>query len=288
MNDYHVRALNDTYPAYELAEPATGSCVRICPMRGGIAYRLALKGREIFYLDEATFADPSANIRGGNPVLFPISGQLPDRRYEWDGRTHVMNNHGFARNMEWEVLGTSTDGEASLTLRLRSGDGTREAYPFDFELVFVYRLRGGELRIDQTYRNLSDAPMPMAPGFHPYFRAAAKSIVYDTDASAVLDYNDNRRKPVAGAIDLDAAGPESVALLDAERRSVAFEAEPGVRVRMSYSEQFRYVVLWSVQGKPFVCVEPWMALNGELAAKRELVMVGPGQTEQAFIAIGID
>jgi galactose mutarotase-like enzyme len=288
MNQYVVNTLHDIYPAYELAEPSTASSVRICPARGGIAYRLVLQGAEILYLDAATFADPAANIRGGNPILFPISGQLPNKQYEWNGRAYPMNNHGFARNMEWEVLGFSTEGEASLTLRLTSDDSTLESYPFAFELIFTYRLRGGELRIDQSYRNLSDAPMPMYPGFHPYFRAASKSIVYDTDASTYLDYNDYQQKPITGAIDLDAAGVESVALLDASRRSIAFEAEPGIRIRMAYSGQFRYLVLWSVPGKPFVCVEPWMALNGELDAQQELVMVPQGQVHQAYISIGID
>ena len=41
---------------------------------GGIVTRFAAFGRELLYLDRKTFADPAANVRGGNPVLFPSPG----------------------------------------------------------------------------------------------------------------------------------------------------------------------------------------------------------------------
>ncbi|GAB2673498.1 aldose epimerase [Paenibacillus thermoaerophilus] len=284
MTDYRIDTYTDRYVIYELTEASTSSSVRICPERGGIAIGCRLRGEELFYLDRGTFLDPQANIRGGNPVLFPISGQLRNGEYEWEGRTYRMRNHGVARVKPWRVTGRSTDGEAALELTLDSDAETLESYPFAFTLRFTYALKDGKLTIRQQYVNRSDRPMPMYPGFHPYFATEDKAIVYETDATRYLDYNDMTEKPVNGAIDLNGL-VESVALLDPKTPEIAFPLSSGSRVRMTYSEHFNYVVLWSVQGKPFICVEPWMAMTGELNRGPELVMVAPNSALSAELAI---
>ncbi|WJH35661.1 hypothetical protein N6H14_06690 [Paenibacillus sp. CC-CFT747] len=204
MGRYQVVQTVDCYPVWELVEEATRSVVRICPERGGIVTGFRSKGRELLYLDRQTYEDPEANIRGGIPVLFPICGQLPDGRYEWDGERFTMPNHGVARNRPWEVAGTETEGHAAITLKLTSDAGTREAYPFDFELRFTYLLKDGGLTIRQEYRNRSEASLPVYAGFHPYFASDRKELAYATDASSVLDLNDGRRSPSAARLTLPA------------------------------------------------------------------------------------
>ncbi|XEC94689.1 aldose epimerase [Paenibacillus tarimensis] len=286
MSGYEINRFDDGYTMYELKEGSTDSFVRICPERGGIATELTLNGEPLFYLDRETFLDPQANIRGGNPILFPICGQLTDKKYEWEDQVFTMANHGVARTSRWEVVGTSERDEASITLRLHSNAETLPSYPFEFELLFTYVLRDGTLRLEQQYRNLSDRPMPMYAGFHPYFATNNKAIVYATDATKYLDYNDEKVKPIDGAIDLGGL-VESVALLDANHPAISFDIREDCSVHMSYSEHFRYIVLWSAEGKPFVCVEPWMAKTNELNRKEELVTIEPNGQLNAWLAISV-
>ncbi|MBN2981925.1 aldose epimerase [Cohnella algarum] len=275
---YEIDSYDDTFLIYELKEDATSSSVKICPERGGIVIGCRLSGQELLYLDRDTFLDPKANVRGGIPILFPICGQLEDGTYEWDGTVYSMRNHGVARTSAWEVAETGTDGEALLTLKLRSSDETLASYPFRFELSFSYRLKDGKLSIRQAYRNLSDRPMPVQAGFHPYFATGpGKSFFYESDATRLLDYNDGQIKPFAGTVDL-AGLVESVALLDPKTPTIAFPFGDEGRIQLDYSPQFKTVVLWSVEGKPFICVEPWTALNGALNRKEELIMLRPGET----------
>jgi galactose mutarotase-like enzyme len=291
MNRYAIRKHEDAYPLYTLTDEATNSSVTVCPERGAIAIGCRLHGEELFYLDRDTFLDPEANVRGGNPVLFPICGQLAEGRYEWEGASYPMRNHGVARNRPWEAVSAeASEEEASLTVRLRSDEGTRKEFPFDFEVLFTYALKDGQLHIRQTYRNLSDEAMPYYAGFHPYFRTESKKFAYETDATRYLDYNDNTVKPVLAGGEIDLAGlKESVALLDAGKREIAFPGPDGIgRVRMMYSDAFKYVVLWQVDGKPFVCVEPWMALTGELNRKDELPMLDPRGTAGAELSIAFE
>jgi galactose mutarotase-like enzyme len=273
---YEINQMIDGYPIYELKDANTDSLVRICPERGGIVIGCRLNGQELLYLDRESFLNPHANIRGGIPVLFPITGQLVEGQYEWAGQIYQMKNHGVARIHPWEVEANSTDGSASITLVLYSNSETLSAFPFEFELRFTYRLQNGELSIEQQYVNRSQREMPMVAGFHPYFAAEGKNLAYGTDATTMLDYNDKRKKPFNGSLNLEDV-VESFALLDARKPEITFPLSEGRNVRLIYSEEFRYIVLWSVKGKPFVCVEPWTALNEALNNKEGLLMVEPGE-----------
>ncbi|MGO4108895.1 aldose epimerase family protein [Paenibacillus sp. YAF4_2] len=288
MSQFQINSYTDTYKIYELIEEGTSSRIQVCPERGGIVIGCQLNGLEVFYLDKATFEHPTANIRGGNPILFPICGQLDNRTYIWDGKSYDMANHGVARTSVWEVAGTNTDGEASITIVLKSSEVTKDSYPFDFELSFTYALVNGELHIRQQYRNLTDvAAMPFYAGFHPYFLTDSKRLAYETDATRYLDYNDMVEKPFTGVLDLDGM-VESVTLLDPVKREITFPVIEGARVRMTYDDVFKYVVLWSVQDKPFVCVEPWMAMTGELNRQEELYMLEAGGTLNANLTISCE
>lgn len=279
----YIERYQDQYEMLRLIEPSTNSSVTLCPERGGIVISHIAHGQELLYLDKETLYDPKANIRGGIPVLFPISGQLTDGVYTWEGQAYSMKNHGVARTSAWEVLRIEEKDGASVTLSLKSTPATLEAFPFGFELEFTYLLKGGALHIEQRYRNHSRSAMPMYPGFHPYFKADRKDIAYDTDATVYHDYKDLQDKPFTGTIDLENRN-ESVAFLDAQRTRLSFQPS-NYTVELSYSESFRYVVLWSVAGKPFVCVEPWMALTGEMNRQESLVMVQPGETLEAELII---
>ncbi|TFE23705.1 aldose epimerase [Cohnella luojiensis] len=285
--NYRIDSSIDVFPVYTLTEESTDSKVIICPERGGIVTSCSLYGQELLYLDRDTFLNPQANIRGGIPVLFPIAGQLVNGEYEWNGQTYWMKNHGVARILPWEVISTNTDGSAAITLALQSNTETLNVFPFDFELRFTYRLQGGVLSIEQQYTNRSRQEMPIVAGFHPYFATEGKNLTYVTDATRMLDYNDKQEKPFDGSLNLEGM-VESAALLDAKNPEITFPLAQGRSVRLSYSEQFRYVVLWSVEGKPFVCVEPWTALNEALNDKEGLLMVAPGDTLQLDLSFACE
>ncbi len=285
--NYRINRNNDGFPVYELVDDHTDSKVVLCPERGGIVISCRLRGIELLYLDRDTFLNPQANIRGGIPVLFPIAGQLVNGEYEWNGQTYKMKNHGVARILPWEVIATNTENEASITVALHSNADTLAVYPFEFELRFTYKLQDGNLTIDQQYKNLSQQAMPMVAGFHPYFATEGKNLTYVTDSTRMLDYNDKQEKPFNGSLNLETM-VESAALLDAAQPRITFPLAQGRKVKLSYSEQFRYVVLWSVEGKPFVCVEPWTALNEALNDKEGLLLVSPGNTQSLTLNIACE
>ncbi|WP_416147508.1 aldose epimerase [Salipaludibacillus sp. HK11] len=271
---YDVKELFDQqYKVYELSDRGTNSWVKVAPERGGIVYSYGVAGEELLYLNEETFYQTDKNVRGGIPILFPISGQLTDGTYEWEGKTYEMSNHGFARNAAWEVVGRDRKNGASLTLKLVSNEQTKKSYPFEFEVLFTYVLENGKFTIQQEYKNTGAWAMPMYPGFHPYFKTSGKDLAYETDATTYVDYNDGEKKEFTGRVDLTDL-KESVVLIDPKQRHISFQPCATIKkIRLNYGESFKYVVLWTEKGKEFVCVEPWMAKTDELNRKEELLMI---------------
>lgn len=262
------------FKIYELRDNHTNSWVKVAPERGGIIFSYGVEGEELLYLNEETFYDIEKNVRGGIPILFPISGQLLNGMYEWEGKEYSMSNHGFARNASWEVIDMSKQSRATLTIKLSSNEKTKVAYPFDFDVTFIYILENGKLTIHQEYKNKSNKPMPIYAGFHPYFRTYEKNISYETDATKYFDYNDGKEKDFTGSIDITSL-KEAVVLLGASRNEISFHLPPlKKKIKLKYGEPFKYVMIWSERDKEFICIEPWMSKTDEFNRKEELVMIG--------------
>ena len=64
----------------------------VAPARGALVTRLRVGDREVLYLDRATLDDPSKNVRGGVPLLFPFAGKLADDTLTLTGTK--MKQHG--------------------------------------------------------------------------------------------------------------------------------------------------------------------------------------------------
>jgi galactose mutarotase-like enzyme len=286
---YQINAHQDNkFTVYELANPDSSSWLKVIPERGGIITGFGVHGEELLFLNRETVDDPEKNIRGGIPILFPISGQLENEEYEWNGSVYQMKNHGVARNLPWEVIETSADAsQASITLCLKSNADTKKSFPFVFELLFTYALTADGLTIKQQYRNNSDNAMPIYAGFHPYFKTTSKNLLYQTDATSYVDYNDMERKVINGTLDLTNK-KESFVLMDAKEREISFELPDCKKtITLTYGDEFKYIVLWQENNQEFVCVEPWMAMTNELNRKEELVMIQPGETLTTSMGISV-
>jgi galactose mutarotase-like enzyme len=285
---YQITITEGTFPIYEVKDTQTNSWFKISPERGGIVTSYGVKGEELLYLDPSTFEDPEAHIRGGIPILFPICGHLKNEIYEWEGQSYYMDNHGIARNHPWEVIQTEIQPDyAAITLKLQSSPQSLESYPFAFELVFTFKLKDQKLLIEQEYHNHSERDMPIYAGFHPYFLVDHKENTIESDAAAICYYGDQKDLPYVGEIDMLKL-PSSIVLKESATKQISFKPNAERKILLSYGEEFEYVVLWSLEGMPFICVEPWMAMPNELNIKQELTYVKLTIPLKTFMSISLD
>ena len=287
---FEIKEYEDKYKVYELIDTESNSYVKVCPERGGIIIGFGIDDTEMLYLDKDTFYDLNSNIRGGIPILFPLCGQLPEGKYELNGVKYSMKNHGLARINNWQVIDKSTEDNASITIKFESDDNTKKSYPFDFEFILKYSLKGSKLNIFHEFKNKSDSIMPMAIGYHPYFNVKDKTAVYyDTNATELLDSNDMKVKPYSREnIDISES-VESKLLLDHIGNAFSFNLKDlNRKFTFTYDHYFKYMVVWSVIGKDFICVEPWSAQNSSLYTKKDLININPGEELRMNLSLEIE
>jgi galactose mutarotase-like enzyme len=285
---YEVIRTEDLLETHLLVDHEAKARVVLAPTRGGMVTRFIVGDTNVLYLDGDTLRDATKNVRGGIPVLFPIAGRLADDKYQVDGASYTMKQHGFARNMPWSIVDQATDGGARLGLALAANAITRAQYPFDFRLALTYVLVGGRLTVQTRVSNLGDRAMPISPGLHPYFQLAdrnkrAARVV--TDATTAWDNRAGARVTLRDLIDLS-ADVVDLHLLDHWPRTVRLTRPEDRDVELALGVPDRVLVVWTERGRDFVCVEPWTA-RANAFNEGSATLVPPGGTHETSFTIAV-
>ncbi len=285
---FSISVKQNQYITYILSDESALSRLEVVPERGGIITRWSIEGQEIFYLDEERFTNPELSVRGGNPILFPICGNLPDNVYVYDGQPYNLKQHGFARTLPWEVIEQSTESGCRITLSLKSNDETLEMYPFEFEVKFIYELVGKTLKIQQEYINQSDKVMPLSFGFHPYFFVKdKKQLSLDIPASSYQVKDTKEIIPYDGSFDFDEEEID-VALKPLKASSASItDPSRSLKINLRWSDEYSTIVFWTLKDKDYVCLEPWSAPRNAISTGENLIELQPGATCEAMVEIDV-
>jgi galactose mutarotase-like enzyme len=223
-------------------------------------------------------ADPKFWNRS-SPVLFPFVGAVKDKVYRHEGVEYPMNQHGFARDMDFELV-YKTENEVWFSVT--STDDAYKVYPFHFILEIGYRLVENAVVVMWKVKNTNHSKMYFSIGAHPAFFcpfhegdkqfdyylsfgrkddivpqkltarifgqggcATNKNAEYTLD-NGILQITEERFDN--DALIIENSQVQRIALLDSEKReylAVEFDAP--------------LVGVWSPPKKnaPFVCIEPW-------------------------------
>ncbi|AIE72600.1 MULTISPECIES: aldose epimerase [unclassified Synechocystis] len=281
---YQISFNPDRPLTYHLEDDQSLARLALVPERGGLVTEWTIQGQPILYFDRERFQDPSLSVRGGMPILFPICGNLPNDQFNYEGKTYQLKQHGFARDLPWEVIGQQTQNSARLDLRLGHSDATRQVFPFEFELVFSYYLRGHSLRLEQRIANLGDRPMPFSLGLHPYFFCREKSsIELSIPADSYLDQKTGQSHIYRGQLDLTAPELDLAFTTIAQPQAHFIDPDRKLKVQVSFSDLYQTLVLWTVAGKNYLCLEPWSGPRNALNSGEQLAWVEPYSSRSAWV-----
>jgi aldose 1-epimerase len=184
-----VRAQLDGIEVIRLADAARKVEVTIVPSIGNIAYEMLVNGTNVFWSPARTLGEfKSKPGLAGNPFLAPFANRLDQPAFYANGKKYTLNLelgnirtdgngnpiHGLlAFSPLWEVKTLEAGaGSASVTSRLEYSrhPALMAQFPFAHTIEMTYRLQDGALECETALFNHASEPMPVAIGYHPYFR----------------------------------------------------------------------------------------------------------------------
>jgi len=261
------------YPHWEFSDEASGDLFRVVPERGGLISGWRSGSHEVVYLDEARFLDPSQSVRGGFPVLFPITGGLPDNRLPLPQGDFSLGQHGFARQLPWQMRPLA-DGRG-VELELTDSPETLAAYPFPFCLTMEVRLAPGALEISTRVENRGDQPMPFSFGLHPYFNLSSlDGVRFEGLPASCLNHLTMAEAPTAPQMDRLAEGIDLLVRPTGPVRLL--DGAAGRTLELQLSHPLDLVVIWTEPPRAMVCLEPWTGPRQALISGDRRLVVEPG------------
>ena len=270
----------------------SGLRATILPARGGMLVSLKREEEEFIYCDPDNLLSED-RPRCGMPVLFPVCGRLKDDACPINGIDYPMPMHGIAQNAAWEVLdiGRIRNG-MYVRLGFSSDAVTEKCFPFQFSAELEYRLEGDQLYVFQTYKNESEKPMYFSYGFHPYFYISSlQQTEFLLHAREMWIPSEQIRVQAPERFLFPWKGKrEYGAMMSGCNESVSFfDKGNGHMVKVNFSQEFPYVLLWSRPEKHFVCLEPWSApADAFHTAPDTLSRLDAGERLSAEISIKTD
>lgn len=209
-----------------------------------------------------------------SPVLFPLVGNYKNKEVRYNGHVYSLPQHGFARDMEFEVISVAKD---EIWFGLSSNQETLRRYPFLFRLEIGYKLEERRLRAIWRVINKGKETMYFSIGGHPAFVCPLKEGEKQSDYYICFDADGEVTSRRIGGEGLATDTVVTYPLEDGYLRitedlfdhdALVIENHQAQRVSLCTPDKTPYVTVsfsaplfgvWSVPGKaaPFVCIEPW-------------------------------
>lgn len=208
-----------------------------------------------------------------SPVLFPIVGSLRGGSYLLNGTNWPMGQHGFARDMEFQL---KSQNDHEIWFSLESNEETLQKYPYAFVLDIGYELQETTVIVKWKVSNPADSDLYFSIGGHPAFCCPIQKEEKQEDYRIWFDTKD---QVTATAIkDGLAAGEHTVyPLKDGylqitehlfDNDALVIENHQAHKTALVRPDGSHYLTvsfdaplfgIWSPPGKkaPFICIEPW-------------------------------
>jgi aldose 1-epimerase len=169
-----------------LEDAKSQTVVSILPSLGNIAFSMKVKGQDVLRWPYSSIDDfKSRPALSGIPFVGPWANRLDEQAFYANGKRYAFDMslgnvrgaipiHGFLSTAaQWQVVETKTDGKAAwVTSKLEffKQPAWMKQFPFAHSIEMTHRLEDGVLQVLTKITNLSTEPMPVAVGFHPYFK----------------------------------------------------------------------------------------------------------------------
>jgi aldose 1-epimerase len=133
--------------------------------------------------------------------LSPFACRIPGGRYSYNGDTYELKKkiedgsaiHGLLYEKAFEVVDVFSD-DSKVSVQLKYNYKKEDpGFPFKYQCEITYTLfPKNVVQLQSTIINLDDATMPLADGWHPYFKPGGKidNCELRFNALALLQFNE--------------------------------------------------------------------------------------------------
>ena len=312
------QAMVDGIEVVELTDAARDMRVSIAPRVGNIAYEYLVNGKNILWFPFSGLGElKDHQALCGIPFLAPWANRIDGDSYWVNGRefrldlasdllrldAHRRAIHGLLLfSSEWtleSVVADQNSARIKSVLRFWKHPELMAQFPFAHEIAVTYKLADGSLEVETAIHNRSAEPLPVAIGFHPYFR------LHDTPQSdwtvhlaardrLVLDdflIPTGERQPT-NVVHRLCEGP-----IDAVFTNLIREDDGAARFRVegeresitvTYGPRYPVAIVYAPPGQEFLCFEPMAAITNAFNLSHrglysELQSIPPGgQWRESF------
>ena len=258
----------------------------------------ASDGYEYIWQNTANFWEDHALL------LFPACGRLKDQKYTYNGKEYLMDVHGFIKDTEFAVA--SKEG-SHITMTFSSNEDSKKIYPFDFNVVANYELRGEEIIFSFKVTNTGCEDMPYMFGWHPgfnlpcgdgldindyklYFGEGVNELVWHPLQNGPFVCPESKRYPISSnsyCFNEEEIYKNDTMIFTGHKNELKMYADGNpYELKLTWSENLPYLCIWKDEfnAAKFICLEPWSAVpsdgvTDENFNERKMNRLTPGADE---------
>lgn len=216
--------------------------------------------------------------------------QYPIGKYKLNG----LSIHGLLYNEVFTVKDSFIGSKGATVILEHHYNGNDEGYPFAYEMLVNYTLdKNNELTIATKFTNKSTETIPVADGWHPYFKIGDKvdelKMKLNTNRMVVFDgsliptgelnsYEKFATSELIGNTELDNCF--TVADIDNPLVGTITNEASGIKIEISNFENYPYFQIYTPPHRQSIAFENLSASPDAFNNKMGLKMLQPNETVQ--------
>jgi len=290
-----------------IKDESNGTEVALIPGFGATLHRFSIKqknGGLFNVIDGYQSLDQlksELNRSFKGPKLSPFPCRIPYGKYEFENKEYRFEQlfgdgtaiHGLLYNKSFEVKEEEADDSTGIVSMEYVYHRDDNGYPFDYSCQVRYMLYADSvLEVTTTVTNLSEKGIPMADGWHPYFRLGGKvnDWLLQMHSTAIVDFDD-RLIPTGHLTPYNVY--ESPRLLGDVFLDNCFTVKPGVvsavceifnpenELRVSFypDPSYPYLQIYTPPARESIAIENLSAAPDCFNNKMGLLILPPGHSQ---------
>jgi len=256
-----------------ILQSKTGKIISLIPDLGCSLFNLTINNQPIVKTWKSKDLKADLTKRFPGTQLFPFPNRLKNGQFLVDNQTfrfptnlakpHALHGHLYNYKSQFKSFNPNL-GKLTFELNYTGDD---PAYPFPYKITNAYILADEQLAIWSKIKNLSDHEIPIAHGWHPYFKvdfdldsitipASQKLEVDDTliPTGDMLPFSDYEKPIKLSNLTLD-----NCFKLDSNARQIALHYGSTGQTLKLHTGSYDFVQIYTTPERDAIAIEPQSA-----------------------------